>query len=154
MPIDIDGWIEFSPYTTEQERNEDDAWLTWMDISSMIDFNDEVNWILFGNPRDFHNERPKHIPIAKNRGFPKNPGGSLKVDIEWITEYEKKFGKGALFGFSHFYFSEIERIDWKIDYGISLIESDWEKLFDLTAKFKILKRLKPEQIRFSVWYNW
>src|SRR5690606_23291695 len=120
----------------------------------LIDFNDEINWVILGNPRDFNNDKAKFKPIAKDRGFPFNPGGELKSDIQWITEHEMKYGKGELFGFSHFYFYEVENINWDKDYEISIGKSDWEKLFELTTKFKELRQIKSEQIRLTVWYNW
>lgn len=154
MPVDIEGWIEFSPYGNKDERKDNHSWMTWMNISSVVNINDEVNWALLGNPRDFNNKESKFIPIAKNRGFPDNPGRNLKNDIDWIFEHEKNYRKGELFGFTHFYFSEIENIDWQEAYQISIKQSDWGKLFDLTRKFINLKRIGSEQIRFTVWYNW
>ena len=154
MPINIQGWIEYSPYEDEKEREDQDAWITWMNVSSLIDFNDEINWIIFGNPRDFNNDTPKFKPIAKNRGFPNNPSDELKADIQWIRELEVEYGKGGIFGFSYFYFSEVDKINWKKDYGVSIVESDWGKLFELTEKFKALRQITSEQIRLTVWYNW
>ena len=154
MPLDIQGWIEYSPYIDNKEKEDEHSWITWMNIGAIIQFNDEVNWILFGNPRDFQNLEPKYKPIAKNRGFPTNPDSYLKSDIEWLKEFESKNGKGDSFGFSYFYFSEIEMIDWEKEYGVSLIYSDWKGLFELTIKFKELKNIQSDQIRFTVWYNW
>ena len=37
IPIDIQGWIEFSLYLKKEERDEKHTWLTWMDISSLVD---------------------------------------------------------------------------------------------------------------------
>lgn len=39
MPIDIERWVEFTPY----KENDEFSWLSWMNISSIIEFNDEVN---------------------------------------------------------------------------------------------------------------
>jgi len=154
MPIDINGWIEYSPYTELKERKDEYSWITWMNIGAIIQSNDEVNWIIFGNPRDFQNPEPDYQSIAKNRGFPCNPDKYLETDIKWVNEFEGKNGKGELFGFSYFYFSEIEMIDWENEYGISLNDSNWKGLFELTSKFKELKNIKSEQIRFTVWYSW
>ena len=152
MPIDIEGWIEYSPYESLVEREEEYAWISWMQVGSVIMFNDEVNWRLFGNPRDFHNQNLEYNPIAKSRGFPENPSDYLTKEIKWIAEFKKKYGKGNFFGFTNFDFSEIEKIDWKNEYDI--INSDWLILFELIKTFKELKKLQSEQIRFTVWYNW
>ncbi len=154
MPINIHGWVEFNIHLNEAEREEEHAWLTWMDISAFMLFNDEVNWILLGNPRDFKNDKPKFTPIAKNRGFPKNPSNYLKSNIDEINDFQEKYGKEELFGFTYFLFSEIEKIDWKAIYQISIGESEWGKLFQLTKVFKELKQIESSQIRFTVWYNW
>ncbi len=90
----------------------------------------------------------------QNRGFPNNPGRYLAEEIASAKEFATKHNQEELFGFAHFYFSEIEMIDWKKEYGISLIDSDWNKLFELTAKFKELKEISSAQIRFTFWYNW
>ncbi|WP_020531035.1 hypothetical protein [Flexithrix dorotheae] len=154
MPIDIEGWVEFSPYEEKEEQNKEYGWLSWMDISSIIEFNDEVNWVLIGNPRNFKSNAPKYNPIAKDRGFPENPSSHLKYDINWIVEHETKYGKGELFGFTNFNYSEVENINWKKDYNIKIDESDWLKLFELIDNFKDLKKIKSEQIRIVAWYNW
>lgn len=78
----------------------------------------------------------------------------MKHDIEGIIEFEDKYGKGELFGFTHIFYNEITTIDWQKDYGIDVVESDWLKLFQLIDKFIELKKLYPEQIRISIWYNW
>ncbi len=142
MPIDVEGWVEFSPYKEKKEQDDEYSWLSWMDISSIIEFNDEINWVLMGNPRDFNSNASKFNPIAKNRGFPENPSSYLKSDIKWIIEHETKYGKGELFGFTNINYSEIENINWKNDYDIKIEESDWGKLFELVDKFKNLKNIK------------
>lgn len=154
MPIDIEGWIEYSPYKNKEDQNEEHSWMPWMDISSVVSFNDEVNWILFGNPRDFKTNDSKFKPLAKNRGFPTNPSCYLKLDINLIHEHENKHGKGELFGFTFLKYSEIERIDWDKDHQVKIEESDWGKLFNLINTFRDLKNIKSEQIRLVVWYNW
>lgn len=154
MPIDIQGWIEFSPFKDKKEREDKHSWITWMNVGSLIEFNDEVNWIIFGNPSGFNKEAAKYSPIAKNRGFPDNPAEILQSEINKISEHERKYGKGELFGFTHFYFNEVDKIDWEREYGVSIITSDCGKLLDLTRRFMDLKKLESEQIRFTVWYNW
>ena len=112
MPIDIQGWIEYSPYSDSKEREAEHSWIPWMSIEAIIQHNDEVNWIILGNPRDFQNNQTEYQPIAKNRGFPKNPGRYLAEEIASAKEFTTKHNQEELFGFSHFYFSEIEMIDW------------------------------------------
>ncbi|BDD07290.1 hypothetical protein [Aureibacter tunicatorum] len=154
MPIDINGWIEYSPYTNEQERKEEYTWFTWMDVSSFIRFNVNVNWVIFGNPRDFQSELPDVIPIAKNRGLPNNLSYFPNLDVTEDIEYEKKNCNNEIFGFTHFYFSEIDRIDWLESYQIDIDKTEWGKLFALTKEFQRLKKIQSNQIRFTVWYNW
>ena len=154
MPVQISGWIEFSPYENYDERKEDSSWISWMELGSVIEFNDEINWILIGNPKDFHNDSPKFKPIAKERGFPENPGFHLKTGINEITIFEKKYGTGEIFGFSYFYFSEIENINWNEKYKITTENSDWIKLFELIKMFKEIKNINSDQIRITTWYNY
>lgn len=156
MPINISGWIEFIPsiYTTAEEWKEEYAWHTWMSVGSMIYSNDEINWILFGNPRRFDNYASEFESIAKGRGFPQNPGPDLKSSIKEIIEFESKYGKGEVFAFTHVFYNEINIVNWQKDYNIDIVESDWLKLFQLIDKFIELKNLEPEQIRITIWYNW
>jgi len=156
MPVDINGWIEFIPsiYSTDAEWEDEYAWHTWMRVGSIIYSNDEINWILFGNPREFNNPEPEFRTIAKGRGFPQNPGPDLTRSIEEIIEFENKLGKGEFFAFTHVFYSEINTVNWQKEYGINVVESDWLKLFQLVDKFLELKNLSPEQIRITVWYNW
>ncbi|MCK8482320.1 hypothetical protein [Psychroserpens algicola] len=154
MPVQISGWIEFSPYENSDHRKEDSSWISWMELGSVIEFNDEINWILIGNPKDFYNDDPKFKPIAKERGFPKNPDVHLKTDINNIIAFEKKHGKDEIFGFSYFYFSEVENINWNEKYKITSKNSDWIKLFELIKMFKEIKSLNSDQIRITTWYNY
>lgn len=154
MPITIEGWIEFSPYIETDERDLEHSWIAWMKIEAIISYNDEINCLIIGNPRDFDNNDVLHVPIAKNRGFPNNPSSYLKSNIDSLIDFEEMFGQGEIFGFTHFYFSEVEGINWFQDYGISIVDTEWEKLFDLTVKFKDIKSINSNQIRFTLWYNW
>ena len=153
MPINIEGWVEFSPYRKKEEQNDQHSWISWMDIRSLIHFNDEINWILMGNPKDFKSDNPRFKPIAKNRGLPKNPSHYLQIDIERISEHETKYGEGEIFGFTYLSYSEIEKINWQIDYQIQIDKSDWGKLFELINTFRDLKNIKSQQIRLVLWYN-
>lgn len=154
MPVQIEGWIEFSPYENLSERKEESSWISWMELGSVIQFNDEINWILMGNPKDFNNVNPKFKPIAKERGFPINPHVYLQIDINNFEEYNKKNGTGEIFGLTHFYFYEIENVNWNREYEINTDNSDWIKLFELIKMFKKIKNLNSEQIRITAWYNW
>jgi len=154
MPVQIEGWIEFSPYENLKEREDEFSWTSWMEVGSVIQFNDDINWILFGNPKDFNNKSPEFISVAKERGIPKNPSHYLQMDLKNNADFEKKYGKGNLFGFTHIYFNEIENIKWLDKYQIDSKNSDWFRLFELIKMFKEIKNIKSDQIRIITWYNW
>jgi hypothetical protein len=144
MPITIEGKIEYLDLAFSIDES---IWQTWMNIPSIIRFNDEINWMILGNPRDFKNTKEKHI--AKERGFPENPSFDLMRDIEDWTLSECKNDE---FGFTNFLYSEIKHIDWGII--VHKNESDWCKLFILIEKFMELKNLSAERIRITAWYSW
>lgn len=154
MPIYTDGWIEYSLYDNEEERSEENAWLSWMDISTIIKHIDEVHWVLIGDPRKFKSDQTRFKSIAKDRGFPNNPSYYLKLDIELINNSQNNDSVGEYFGFTYLSYSEIENINWKDDYQLEIENSDWGNLFELIDKFRDLKRLNSEQIRLVIWYNW
>lgn len=154
MPVQIEGWIEFSPYENPKEREDEDSWISWMEIGSVIQFNDEINWIHFGNPKEFNANSPKFVPIAKEKGIPHNPSHYLQIDLKSNIDFEKNYGKGNLFGFTHIYFSEIEKINWSNLSQVDSKNSDWLKLFKLIKMFMKIKKIKSDQIRIIAWYNW
>lgn len=145
MSIIIDGRIEYLDLVYSlDEASTDCAWQSWMDLSSVIVFNDEINWKIFGNPKDFMNVNENYI--AKQRGFPVNPGYDLQRDIE---EFKKSDCKNEYFGFTNFLYSEIEDFDWKT---ITNEESDWLNLFKLIENFMLIKKISSERIRITAWY--
>lgn len=145
MPIFVEGYIEY--LHVEDYSIEDSVWSTWMLIESIIVFNDIVNHKIFGNPRDFKDN--KENCIAKERGFPNNPSYLLKKEI---IEKEKFHESGELFGFTHFLYSEINQFDWKS--FLSGEHSNWLDLFELIEQFMKIKNLEADKIRFVTWYNW
>jgi len=61
MGVSIDGWVEYcTPF--QEELGREDHWQMWqtlMAIPALVQFNDEVSWILWGRPPDFHNSFPQ-----------------------------------------------------------------------------------------------
>jgi hypothetical protein len=47
MPLETLGWIEYSPYFTQEERDDEHSWSTWMRIDAVIYRVDEVTEILY-----------------------------------------------------------------------------------------------------------
>lgn len=144
MSISIEGKIEYLDLSFDIEDNN---WQTWMNLPSIIKFNDKINWKIFGNPRDFEDINEEYI--AKNKGFPINPSFDLIQDIKYLKLNDLKKEE---FGFTHFLYSEIRTFNWKSIVQES--ESDWYKLFILIEKFMELKNLSAERIRIIAWYCW
>ena len=146
MSIEIKGIIEYS----EKEN----LWFPFLYVNNtFVKFNDEVNWKILGNPKDFKNDKVNSI--AKNRGFPKNPSYALKNEINQIESYYQKYPKNAkeeIFGMTNFLYSEIENIDWKNE--LKSEKSEWFDLFKFIDNFIKLKQKNSKSIRFTLWYEW
>jgi hypothetical protein len=149
MPLETRGWIEYSPYLTEEERSADHSWLTWMCIDSIIDHVDEVTEFLFGYSKRIIRNEFEIESLAKNRGIPINASDLVKKEIEGIKVFEQKYGEGETFGYSVIYYEEIRKGTLPIT-----ADSPWMKLFTLIELFKAIKGLEDYQIRLVVWFEW
>ena len=150
MPMDTEGWVEFSNYSTIEEREEEYAWRHFMDISSVVETFDENAEILFGYSKRILRGEFEIEAIAKDRGFPLHCSSAVEADIKELKEFEEKYGKGEIFGHTTIYYSEITAVK----HLFNAPESDWIKLFKLIEKFKEVKRIQDNQIRLVVWFNW
>lgn len=147
--LETRGWIEYSPYLGQEERNEDHSWLTWMCIDSIIDRADEVTEILFGYSKRIMRKEFELQSLAKDRGIPSNASDLVKRELEQIKMFEQKYGEGENFGYSVISYDEIKKEPLSIS-----TDSPWTKLFTLIELFKTNKGLEDDQIRLIVWFEW
>lgn len=154
MGIDIHGWVEVSQLDTE-ERGEDYAWSGIINVPVIIDGCDEVSQLLFGfSKHALTGGHLPHQPIARNRGLPPNPSGSVKQDLDEIREYERNHGSGEIGGYTHIDFAEIESLDWQ-QHGIRDLESsDWWTLFKMIRVLRSDHRFGTAGIRIVCWFCW
>ncbi len=149
MPLETKGWVEYCPYLGEERQNEH-SWIAWMDISSIIDLADETTELLFGYSKRIVRNEFKINAIAKDRSIPENASEIVKGEIDKIKAFEKKFGKGEIFGFSTIFYNEIKSLDKLVSDDSDCVSS----LFILIDTFKTLRKLEDEQIRLIVWFEW
>ncbi|MBT1688772.1 hypothetical protein [Dawidia soli] len=147
MPLETLGWIEYSPYLTQEERDEH-SWLAWMRIDAVISRVDRVTEIFFGYSKRIIRKEFEIQSLAKDRGIPINASGIVKTEIEDIRLLEQKHRVG-FFGYSVIYYDEITKTTLPVEAG-----SDWPKLFSLIELFKGIKGLEDNQIRLIVWFEW
>lgn len=147
MPLETNGWIEYSPYLTLKERNEDHSWLTFMSIDSIVDHTDEITELLFGYSKRIIRQEFEIDSIAKDRGIPTNATELVKSEMERIKAFEKECGDGEIFGYTFIHYDEIRNVTQSIPK-----DSPWQKLFKLIEVFKKIKGLENEQIRLVVWF--
>ncbi|WP_338764574.1 hypothetical protein WAF17_22155 [Bernardetia sp. ABR2-2B] len=149
MAKTIQGWVEISSFHNKEDVDSDYGWIGLIDISSVIQFTDEITSLLFGNPNDFLNPNPQIIPIAKNRGLPKNPCWQLRKEIE----DEKNYEPNSSFGYTYIMHEEIQCIDFEKHLNMNIEESDWLILFKMIDVFKERKINPIDTIRLSIWYT-
>ncbi|MBT1711041.1 hypothetical protein KK062_22555 [Fulvivirgaceae bacterium PWU5] len=147
--LETQGWIEYSPYFTQEERDEEHSWLTWMCVNSIIDHVDKVTETLFGYSKRILRKEFEIESLAKDRGIPINASYIVKMEMEKIEAFEQKYGTGEIFGYSVIYYDEIRKAALSIP-----ADSLWKKLFALVELFKALKGLEDNQIRLVVWFEW
>ncbi|AHM59122.1 hypothetical protein D770_04275 [Flammeovirgaceae bacterium 311] len=146
MPMETEGWIEFSNYTSQEERDEEHSWLCWMSISSMMLQIDEVTEKLFGYSKRIIRGDYQISSIAKDRGIPLNPSDLVRREIESIQKYIES---GEVFGLTTIYYDEIK----KNDSILNSHQSEWLAVIELIEKLKNVKKLDDKQIRLIVWFE-
>lgn len=149
MPLETNGWIEYTPCFTLKERNDDHSWQTFMNIDSIVDHTDEITELLFGYSKRIIRKEFDIDSLAKDRGIPNNATALVKQEMERIKAFEKEHGDGEIFGYTFIYYDEIKNVTPSIP-----ADSPWGKLFKLIELFKTIKGLEDQQIRLVVWFDW
>ena len=148
MPLEINGFIEYSTYQSILEREEESTWQAWMDISSIIDYVDEFTEYLFGYSKRVIKDNIQINALAKDRNIPKNPSDLVQRELNFIRESERVYGEET-FGYTFAYYNEIMS-----KYNKEFDTKEWNNLFSLIDKFLIMKNINSDQVRFIVWFSW
>lgn len=147
MPFWIEGWIEVN----KLESVEEDGWVGFVNIGSIVDGSDEVSEHLFGLSKQAVSDSTSIPAFAARRGIPSNLSTLARASLESIAEHEKQYGAGECSGYTHMTWREVKAANLR---SVAVEQSQWSLLFDLLRQLEQSGRFSDDRIRFVVWFNW
>lgn len=160
MTYEIEGWVEVTwCHGSEQEEDEDYAWQTVIDLSSLVRPS-LVSEGLFGLSKRHTSSAEPPDALAARRGVPANPSQRVREYREATRRYEEQYGAGDTGGYTHATWQEVnaafaerpelEGGQWNEAGGWN----EWKIVFDLARQLEASGRYSSDQIRFVVWFVW
>ena len=154
MPVDICGFLEISRLD-EQDLGSDGAWMSCINIGSLMLLTGNECSILFGESK-YTILRPDSLddwkPVAKRRGLPPNMGYQTTQAVNEALQNDENIM--STWGFTQISYEEIESIDWHSYPSATLLDLD--KSFSWGLLFQLMKTLDNAawHQRLIVWFEW